>query len=442
MPVEYSSGMCFLLAFDSYARAYEVAQDNTAFRRDMQIKIDAVMDTICMVYPLFIIYFINEMPVPINDMILVILLPSLCLFSKLRSIFREILNLRSHDVVEVKRNKVAKSMKRRRNSLFQTNETMRIAKRQQDMVPRRIRKGFAAYNAMYGTFMLIIGAFHLVTLPASVCNRDSYAIWKTSCDVKTPFCKRLFEPKCDCAVLRIEQHNWTTLPEGILAMESLKVMQINRGPLQTIDQGINRYFQNLISLDLSYNNMSYIPDTVGQLGLHTLRLANNKLNGLPDSIWGQQDLFALDLDNNNISRISSYIQGAESLSDFFVSNNSLAELPVELFTLKIAGLTLDGNQLISIPDQIGGMVSLQHLRLQNNNITMVTNTLGQLLKLRAIDLRNNRIHRIHDSAVADLKALKYIYLHNNPVCSNGWLDKATVAKKIIDESSNRGAGCK
>ena len=128
--------------------------------------------------------------------------------------------------------------------------------------------------------------------------------------------------------------------------------------------------------------------------------------------------------------------------NILLSNNSLTEVPVEVFSLNIVALNLDGNKLRGLPDRIGEMKTLRWLRVMNNNITIVTNAIGQLTNLYSIDLRNNNIHQIHDSAVAKLKCYTYIYVHNNPLCSNGWLDEASIAKEIIDESGGREAGCK
>ena len=49
LPVEYSSVLCLFLGIDSWVRAYEVLQKNTPERRDRQIKIDIVMDLLCMI---------------------------------------------------------------------------------------------------------------------------------------------------------------------------------------------------------------------------------------------------------------------------------------------------------------------------------------------------------------------------------------------------------
>ena len=43
----------------------------------------------------------------------------------------------------------------------------------------------------------------------------------------------------------------------------------------------------------------------------------------------------------------------------------------------------------------------------------------QLVRLHDIDLRNNTIKSLPTEIVELGQPLKYIYLHNNPVCKNG-----------------------
>merc|ERR1711991_497420 len=121
------------------------------------------------------------------------------------------------------------------------------------------------------------------------------------CVVKTPFCGSTFRPTCNCVVLNVRKHNWTTLPDEIQEMNALKVMQINHGPLEVIPDGFDKSFSKVSVLDLSYNELSEVPKSLGIMKFNVLKLANNKLNGLPDDVWGNKNVFSLELDNNNIS---------------------------------------------------------------------------------------------------------------------------------------------
>jgi Leucine-rich repeat (LRR) protein len=61
--------------------------------------------------------------------------------------------------------------------------------------------------------------------------------------------------------------------------------------------------QSLKWLDLQNNQITSVPDSIGQLQkLEYLYLHNNQLTALPDSIGQLQSLKRLDLDNNQLSK--------------------------------------------------------------------------------------------------------------------------------------------
>eukprot|EP00943_MAST-04B_sp_MAST-4B-sp1_P007584 g7584.t1 len=217
-------------------------------------------------------------------------------------------------------------------------------------------------------------------------------------------------------------------------------MQINHGRLQHIPTDINVVFDKLTVLDLSYNNISNVPESLSTMNLVKLKLANNKIRSLPGVVWGNKRMFRLELDNNDISEISSQIKDATDLRNLYLSNNSLIEIPDELFELNLAALYLDGNNLQTISSKIGNLKNLLYLSFNNNNnISTVSDEIGNLVLLKVVDLRNNAIAALPDSMVK-LKQLEYTYLHGNPICSSGWLDKEKEIKEIVEKSPE--AGCK
>ena len=222
-------------------------------------------------------------------------------------------------------------------------------------------------------------------------------------------------------------------------MNALKVMRINHGPLEVVPDGLDKKFRKVSVLDLSYNALTEVPVSLGNMGINKLQLANNKLNELPDSVWGNDYIFHLELDNNNISEISASIKNSKSLSHFFCSNNSVVELRNEVFKLNLVTLTVDGNNLSKIPENIGSLISLKYLRFNNNNnIPQIPKTIGGLVNVREFDVRNNSIESLPKEFV-NLKRLQYAYFHNNPMCSNGWLeDMSQEMKKLVEVP---GAGC-
>ena len=303
LPVGVTIGICIALGLDSWSRGYGVLQQNTPVRRDRQIKIDIVVDFLCVALPILIMWFGYKVPISVVDMMQIALFPAFCLWTKLRSIFREIIRVKCVQAVLEEEDRIAKSFKRRRKSLYSVDETISMAKKQQSIIPYKVRVGFVVYNVLYGLFLCCIAIVHLVSQNTTTCEP---LLWG-SCIVKTPFCGNAFRPTCNCVVLNVRKHNWTELPKEIEQMNALKVMRINHGPLEVVPDGFEEKFSKVSVLDLSYNALTEVPESLGNMGINKLQLANNKLNELPDSVWGNENIFHLELDNNNISEISDTI---------------------------------------------------------------------------------------------------------------------------------------
>jgi Leucine-rich repeat (LRR) protein len=87
-------------------------------------------------------------------------------------------------------------------------------------------------------------------------------------------------------------------------------------------------------------------------------------------------------------------------------------------------LSLDGNNITIVPDSIGDLNQLVEFNLHNNRrIEAIPKSIGKIINLEILDIRNNNISSL-PNAVKNLKRLKYIYLENNPICSNGWMTAA------------------
>lgn len=124
-------------------------------------------------------------------------------------------------------------------------------------------------------------------------------------------------------------------------------------------------------LDLSFNNLTSLPDTIDKcVLLRELWLNDNQLTSLPESIKNLNLLIRLDVHNNKLTHLPAEFDTNVMLI-LDASYNEIVELSettfVNMSSLYI--LKLDHNKLTDIPHSICHLPSLQVLDLVENNIT-------------------------------------------------------------------------
>jgi len=432
LPVQVSSVFVWTLILDAFFRAYYMSQTNTPRRRDIQINIDIVMDFSSMVVPICTLWFGYKIVMKLEDMLWIVSLPSFFLLLKARSMFREIIRLRS--------------VKELRLRITAHDEPRKNALAQQKSIPQKVRYGLIVYFIGYGLFMLVLGLFHPIVSSTfgKGCDASTFGkgleLWRDGCEVKVPFCKNVFRPACDCAVLHVKSHNWTVLPDAIKDMQALTYMAIKHGPLT--DLGNIETLSNLRRIDLGFNLMREIPESFGGLELVKVIVNNNKLTGLPPAVWGHPSIVYLQVDNNNIGNIpeDSTIENAISLRTLLLSNNSIAMWPSGISNLYINSISLDGNELVTVPAEIGKLTSTSILQLNNNAIHSISKEIGLLKGLDVLDVRNNSLSSLE--GFEHLGNLQELYLRGNPVCSTFLQSESNEVTQIIVSNNQAGMGCK
>jgi hypothetical protein len=106
-----------------------------------------------------------------------------------------------------------------------------------------------------------------------------------------------------------------------------------------------------------------------------------------------------------------------SLQSLDLSNNQLSSLPETLSHLRsLQSLGLSGNQLTSIPESVGQLASLQNLDLFGNRLASLPESIGYLTSLQTFDLAANKLASLPRS-IGNLTNLKTFDLGGNQFIS-------------------------
>eukprot|EP00944_MAST-04C_sp_MAST-4C-sp1_P010578 g10578.t1 len=417
LPVEATTSMCILLSTDAFYRAYQLRQPNTIARRDNQIKIDMCIDFFCVALPICALWFAYHIPISIAEMIQITVWPTLCLFSKLRSILREIIRVRTDNAILLEQTRISKEKGSNRKMLFRLSSSVKSSKQQQERMPKIVSTGFSIYNIVYGLFFLTVGIAHLVMQPTG-CGLTT---WSKECVNKIPFCKSLFTPTCNCASLRIENNkSLVMLPNSLVDdMTGLRKVFIRNCNLTKLPPRMEQLTE-MVDFEISFNRLEVFMVDVGKWEkLENLYLMyNNISNYNEDVLWTHPQLVGLALASNNIKMPATRIY-LPSLTFLHLGENNLTiTKPFDVKMLpNIIDLYLNGNNLESFPSDSlkDNIVSLGIARC---NLKSLPSYLSTFKYLRYLDVRDNEIENVDDDLKTLLRTNNGVesYFSGNAVC--------------------------
>ena len=169
-------------------------------------------------------------------------------------------------------------------------------------------------------------------------------------------------------------------------------------------------------LALHYNNISTLPECVGQLvNLKSLNLSHNNFSTLPECVGQLVNLEWLSLNHNNFSTLPECVGQLIWLKELFLSYNNFSTLPEwfgQLANLK--RLYISNNNISTLPECVGQLVNLLSIYLSNNNLSTLPEYFGQLVNLELLDLGNNNFSTL-PPVLGNLSHLRHFYYNNNPI---------------------------
>ncbi|BES88718.1 PP2Cc [Nesidiocoris tenuis] len=214
-------------------------------------------------------------------------------------------------------------------------------------------------------------------------------------------------------------------------------------------------------LDISYNQLETLPDWLGSCQqLRTLFASHNLLTSLPDHLFCSElsSLQTLQLSFNNITSLPQIIRHIP-LQQLFLQSNQITHLPQHFFlaTSRLRVLNLSKNELSGLPETVGDGHQLERLYLTCNQLsdihilTMFTNLrilhvaynlvihlpdlcVGSWPDMEELILSGNRIDRLPGN-IAQWQHLRVLRLHGNLLTSCPALALST-SLKVVDLSHN------
>ncbi len=195
--------------------------------------------------------------------------------------------------------------------------------------------------------------------------------------------------------------------EGDITIDDLKrITYLNAADSDISNLEGLQYCEELIMIDLSYNDIEDISPLSGLPKVDYLNLGNNSIKDI-SSLSGYTSILTLNLSNNKIEDISP-LSELYSLAYLYLRDNKIKDIS-SLIGLNLSLLNLEGNMIKDITP-LEDMTGLSILNLNDNSIGNIE-ALSGLRDLSTLYLRNNDIEDI--SNISNLKNLEKLDLSKN-----------------------------
>ncbi|KAG9344206.1 hypothetical protein JZ751_010875, partial [Albula glossodonta] len=127
-------------------------------------------------------------------------------------------------------------------------------------------------------------------------------------------------------------------------LKRLSILKVDQNRLVQLPESIGNC-ESLTELVLTENQLQILPRSIGKLKkLSNFNCDRNRLTSLPKEIGGCSSLNVLCVRENRLTRIPAEVSQATELHVFDVSGNRLVYLPMSLTTLRLKALWLSENQ--------------------------------------------------------------------------------------------------
>lgn len=214
----------------------------------------------------------------------------------------------------------------------------------------------------------------------------------------------------------------------VMEIETLTDLKLANNALQGSFTSAIGQLSDLETLDLHGNSLTDLPETlVGLTSLKVLNVGENQLETLPFENLSKLSLRELSAPKNKLkgTLIPTTVHQLQNLQTLDVSNNSLEMLSEDekLYFPSLHTLSIAYNRIKSLPD-VSSWQALLTLSAEDNNITDLPRGFVDLKRLRNVDLAGNGISRL-DERIGLMDSLTVFRISNNPIRERKFLNMGT-----------------
>lgn len=171
-----------------------------------------------------------------------------------------------------------------------------------------------------------------------------------------------------CENCNLSFGRYQQIPPQLLACSDLskvKHLTLSHNPITSLPPTISRFY-NVVSLGLTFCNLSDIPDEIGTLTrLKSIHAMRNRFTSFPVALTSVTSLTELSLARNDIQSLPHTLSRLSGLIQLSLSVNQLTDLSPLVSLPRIQDIDLSGNRLESIPP-LTALTSLRRIDLQQN----------------------------------------------------------------------------
>lgn len=201
---------------------------------------------------------------------------------------------------------------------------------------------------------------------------------------------------------------------------SLTRLDLSHGKISTLADEAFSGLVNLIELNLSFNQFTRLPSTLGELiNLQVILCTDNLLESLPP-MGRLQRLRVLNVHNNNLGGFPPSLWACSRLEHLNASSNLIKDVPPPLPIEEIIELVGEERSaeldLVNYQstDDLPISRSLTHLHLADNRCTdEIFHYLGGSIRLKILNLSFNDIFEIPAGTLGRFDKLEQLYLSGN-----------------------------